>query len=145
MNYIETAYNMGKEAAWTEMFGRLGERFRGMNEGIQNFAHRAVTPAKETGETLGRMYTNAAVPRDAIQAATKDLRRVGKNSLVAPAATGAAIGGVGGAIAGGENHRWSGALGGAALGAGVGIGTRVPGLSLTHGVVKDLNKYKNVI
>ena len=140
MNYLDVAYNMGKEAAWTEMFGRMGERLRGARGAV----HDAFNVSKETRGTVEAAQAGAAVAKGAIPRATADIDRLGINTRRATTATGAAIGGVGGAIAGGENHRWSGALGGAALGAGLGYGQGTGFIMHNGRGTAGLKNYKNV-
>lgn len=83
---------------------------------------------KKTALQMGDLAGYATKALEAAKAspmASKALQFAAKN----PAAVGAGVGAVGGAIAGGPGHRLSGAAGGAALGAGVGAagGAIAPG------------------
>lgn len=107
-----------------------------------DFAKAAhATQLRQVGTAAGSVMAKTALNLGAVGGALKGLASSGAAqkalSFAAknPAAVGAGLGAVGGAIAGGPDHRLSGALGGAALGGGAGaaVGKLGPGIATRMG------------
>ena len=94
---------------------RLADAVRGKDKHAEDAQHLAM--ADRMGRILARTEKVAAIDMKAIGGmATKALGHAAAH----PELAGAAVGAVGGALAGGPDNRLGGALGGAALGAGAG-------------------------
>lgn len=82
------------------------------------------TPVKQEWIEKKASVEKTALAPGAMGALGAGLRAVTNTSPGRRALVGAGVGAVGGAVAGGPNHRLSGAAGGAALGAGAGLGAK---------------------